>query len=180
MGITALAAGQRATAAQINSLPVVTSYLSTGSVTNTTSETIIGTFTIAAGDPAFPGGYRFEVVGTAAQSGTPNVSMRVRLNSTSGALLFSATGVSFSAASTPFAFDGFIMFSAIGASGAFYGSVIMNSNFGGAATAVLTPGIPNNVAINTTISNTIVVTAQFSAASSSDTVTTIGGAMYRL
>jgi len=177
MGITAVAAGQRLTAAMINSLPVVVSYLSTGSVSNSTAETVIGTFTIPANDPQFPGGYRMNIFGTVTEAASPTVSIRVKLNSTGGTTLLSLTGATVSATPAYFGITGFLGFSSIGSTATFGSDLKINQNFNGSS--VIGGGIAGAVAINTTNSNTIIVTAQFGTANASNTATTTFGAMYR-
>jgi len=178
MGITAVAAGQRLTAAMINSLPVVVSYLSTGGVSNSVAETVIGTFTIPASDPQFPGGYRMNIFGTVTETGSPTVSIRVKLNTTGGTTLLSLTGATVSNATSFFGITGFLGFSSVGVSGAFGSDLKLNQNFNGSS--VIGGGIAGAVAINTTGgSNLIIVTAQFGTANASNTATTTFGAMYR-
>jgi hypothetical protein len=177
VGITQFAAGQRVTAQQLNSLPVVVSYLATGSGgASSTSEVIVGTFTIPANDPSSPGGYWFWVNGTMTQAGTPTLTMRVRLNSTSGTALAGAANVT---NTTPgiFQIDCKIGMEAIGSSGSFGSFVNIWANYGG---SVQNPFLFDAVALNTTISNTLVVTAQFNASNSGNLATTKFGALYRL
>jgi hypothetical protein len=175
MGVAQFTAGQPLTALEVNQLPVIVSYLSVGSVTNTAAETVIGTFTIPAGDPTFPGGYFWKVHGTALEAGSPTCAIRMRFGSLVGTQMAIVTGV-ITTATSIFDLEGFIGIESLGSGG----------TLGGMTTATMT-GLSISqwqneaLAINTTISNNIVVTAQYvSGGSTSNTASTKFGAMYRL
>lgn len=177
MGIAQFAAGQKLTASQLNSLPVVVSYLSTGSVSNSAAETVIGTFTIPAGDATFPGGYQFFVHGTGSITGTPTLTVRMRLNGIAGTLLVTGTGTA-TIPTNIFQFQGWLGMEALGSPGSFGQQISVVLTYTGTASQAF--GVLDAVAMNTTVSNTLVITAQYSAASPSNTATTKFGALYRL
>jgi len=180
MGVAQVVAGQRLTASLFNQLPAIVSSMATASVSSSVTETAIGTFTLAAGDPllSFPGGYWFEAFGSAAETASPLLSIRVRLNSTAGTLLLQLAGATVSTTPSYFGITGKILLAAVGSSGSFGAYLSLTSNFGGSG--VVTPGIAGAVAINTTVSNTILVTAQWGTTSASNVATGTGGSMYRL
>ena len=181
MGITQLAAGQKLTAATINQLPVVVSYLSTGSGgTSSTSEVQIGSFTIPAGDPTFPGGYQWVIHTVCTAAASPTLTVRLRLNSLAGTIL----GINDASNTQSFSpgivqHNGWIQLEAIGSSG-FFGCY--NSTYALLQSATTTTHVnqTDGTAINTTVSNTILVTAQFGASNAGNSATTKSGALYRL
>jgi hypothetical protein len=176
MGLTSVLAGQDETAATANLLPPAASILATGTVSNSNAETIIGTFTIPAGDASSAsGGYWFYVHGTSTEAANPNLTLRTRLNSTAGTILSSLGPSALTA--TPGTFDIllWLLFEGIGAAGTF-GCVSQTTMTN---VAFITGGA-EAVAINTTIANTLVITAQFSAAAAANTATTKAGVLYRL
>jgi|SRR5215469_354020 len=181
MGITQFSAGQRLTAAALNSLPVVVSYLSTGSGgASSTSEVQVGSFTIPANDESFPGGYWWVIHSTVAAVSSPTCTVRLRLNTVGGTILAindPSNTVSLSAGIVQH--WGWIIDEAIGSSGSF-GSLCNTWAFLQAATTTTHVNQTENSSLNTTISNSILVTAQFGASNAGNLVTTKGGALYRL
>lgn len=180
MGISQFAAGQRVRAQDLNQLPVVVSYLATGTVSGTASETVIGTFTIPAGDPTAPGGYWWKVHGVATSVSTPNITIRIRLNSVTGTILLGAGPSSFGVTPAIWQYDGWLGFEAIGSSGTFGFYCIVADNFTTPSVTATATAQQEAVAINTTVANTLVCTAQFSVSNASNTATSKFGAMYRL
>jgi len=180
MGITQVAAGSRATAATFNSLPVIVSYLSTGSGgTSSTSEVSIGSFTIPANDPTFPGGYQWQIHTVCAAAASPTLTIRLRLNTLAGTILAvndPSNTVSLSAGIIQH--NGWIINEALGSSGSF-GSYCSTYAFLQAATTTTHVNQTEATGINTTISNTILVTAQFGTSNAGNSATTKGGALYR-
>src|SRR5215469_8427771 len=130
MGINPVAAGQKLTATMINQLPVVISYLSTGSVSNSNAETVVGTFTIPANDPTFPGGYEWISHATCTMTASPTLTVRLRLGGVAGTLLSSGTGT-FSVTPGIFQFQGWLLMEATGAGGSFGGQSTVAVNFAG-------------------------------------------------
>jgi len=181
MGITQVPAGSRATAQQFNSLPVIVSYLSTGSGgTSSTSEVQVGSFTIPANDPTFPGGYQWVIHTVCAATGSPTLTVRLRLNTLAGTILAvndPSNTVSLSAGIIQH--NGWIFNEALGSSGSF-GSYNSTFAFLQAATTTTHVNQTEATGINTTISNTILVTAQFGTSNAGNSVTTKGGSLYRL
>lgn len=178
MGIAQFTAGQRVTALELNQLPVVVSYLTTGSLASTNAETVIGTFTIPAGDPTSPGGYWWKVHAVSTAVSSPTFALRMRLGTVTGSVLGSIGASTHSAASAISQIEGWLGFEAIGSSGTFGCWDSLAFSVTGATVDSLFQ--TESVAINTTIANNIVVTGQFSVSSASNTATTKFGAMYRL
>ncbi|HEY6278722.1 MAG TPA: hypothetical protein VIX86_20610 [Streptosporangiaceae bacterium] len=173
-------AGQRATAGQLGR---VTALLTTGSVTNSSSETTIGTFSAGypANDGAVSGGYLFYVTGTFDTTGTPTLELRLYMASVaagnriwdSGALATGGTNTV-----QPFWIRAFLLVTATGSSGTFdAGGDAQGANWNAAA------GVFSNFtasAIDTTATHDIVLTAKYSAASSSNTCRTTAGSALRM
>ncbi len=183
MGVTAVAAGQKITAALLNSLPVSIP-LVTGSVASSAAETVIGTFTIPANDPAAVAGsgFRFAVYGTADDTATPTLTLRLRFNTTGGTQIFSSIAALTCRATVtnmPWFYDGWIDFSS-----------------GGAGASCATQGQLNETLVSTTPANhanahgpdtvdvtvqwSLVVTAQWSASSASNICRTLSGSLIRM
>ena len=172
-------AGMSATAARLNSPPVV-SPMVTSNVANSNLETIIGTFTVGAGQyPVATGqGFEFKVACTCGGTASPNLTIRMRVGSPSGTII--ATGVNaVSVASAWFSFEGWMLFNTVGAGGTFSSLVNVVENFSGtlAALAQAWDG-SSGVAWNTTISNPIYVTAQFSVANAANVAAGVVGNLY--
>src|SRR5215469_12120266 len=115
MGTTPVSAGAPIKASDINNLPVIVNQLATGSLSNTTSETIIGTFTVGAGTIVSPTGLglKFYVTGRVNCTGTPSFTLRMRLNGLAGTTLNSVVNTMGNTAAG-FQYEGWIMFSAFG------------------------------------------------------------------
>jgi hypothetical protein len=179
MGITAVNAGAPIRAADINDLPVIESQLATGSLSNTVSETIIGTFTIGAGTIVSPTGLglKLYITGRVTCTGTPTFVLRLRLNSLSGTTLNSISNTMGNTAAG-FQYEGWLLFTAFGSSGSFDSLVHVAHNFTSGSVTSSADGQLFGTTLNTTVSNTLVVTGQFGAASTSNTASTLAGAMY--
>lgn len=181
MGVAQFTAGQSLTALEVNQLPVIVSYLATGSVSNSTAETVIGTFTIPAGDPTSPGGYQYYALITCAEAGGTSLLVRMRLGTVTGTQIGGYTSaITFN--STPGAVDlhGFVALTAIGSAGTLDAVGYGGQNILGAGAGQFGPFYAIATAINTTIANNIVITAQFGNASVSNTATAQFGSLYRL
>lgn len=175
-------AGLDATAARLNSPPVVASMVN-GNVANSNLETVIGTFTVAAGQyPAAANqGFRWQLSGTCGGTASPTLTVRMRVVSTSGTIIGSGSNT-VTSASGWFDFDGWMLFSAIGSGGAFTSRNVVDEAFGGAAGAPTASGtfVTNGTAWNTTIANPIYVTAQFSVANAANVAAGLSGNLYPL
>lgn len=155
------------------------SSLVTGSVTNSVSETVIGTFTLPANDMVANAGYRFEVAGTADTTGTPTINIRARFTSASGTLLW-ATGslTARTATGMYWTLAGWMYCLATGASGSVFFDATCHQ-------AIVAAGIAENLngvtggTVDTTSTVLVVVTAQWGTASTSNTCRTLAGSISR-
>lgn len=178
------AAGTDITAALLNSLPFPLDTLAIGSVTNSTSETTIGTFAVGipANDASFNSGYRFKITGSWDSTATPTIQLRLYLGSlmTGTRRIFDSGSMTGSGAGTSKAFwlDAFLICTLGGGSG--------TMDCGGLMTIVNTStGQPVSSAFtgqtfNTTFTQQLILTAQFGTASASNTARTLSGVMGRL
>lgn len=183
MGVSPVSAGQRITAAMINGLPVTWSQLTTGSGgTSSTGEVVIGTFQSAmpANDPAVGFGYMWRVVGTTNETGTPNITLRTRIDTAGGTAIVSHTAMTANQGNSRlFSLEGWMFFTAIGAGGAATADervheIITTTGNGTFASTFGTPSI------DTTSAHSIVITAQFSASNAGNLASTLAGTLYKI
>lgn len=152
---------------------------STTTLSNSTTETVLHTFTIAGSDASVGSVYSIRATGTMDwTTGSPTVTFRVRLGGVSGATIASCTVACTSSASTSgpaWNVEGDIVCITTGSSGTWRGSIkalagIQSGGFGAAANPA-TAGAPSSAVTQTTTStNDLVITAQWSAASASNTI----------
>lgn len=146
-------------------------------VQNTTGETAIQTVTIPASDAAVGSTYRIRIGGTAAVAAatTPTLTFRARLGGASGTLIASLGSVTCRSGMSDGYWDAELMLtcSSTGASGTWTGFLKGGHNFvGGVSTyATLGPVATASITKDTTAAQDLVITAQWSAASSSNTAT---------
>jgi hypothetical protein len=174
---TPVAAGQRITASVLNSLPVDLGALGTGSITNSVTETVIGTFSSAIPqNTAVAGsGYSFLISGTTDTTGTPTIQWRLYVGGIVAAQLIFDSGVQTTngtATSKAYTVRAFLIVTGTGSSGTFESFGLVNSAHvsGGANYNSRTAST-----INTTVSNDVVLTAKWGTASSSNTARTLAG-----
>lgn len=154
---------------------------STGTVANTTTETVIATLNIPANDAVVGAVYKVRVCALASVAGTPTLTLRSRIGGVAGNLLTTSTGIVITAASngTNHHWFGELYYVVVSTGGAGTGrgfllvqeamslggaapfTGLVNKADGGTATAVH----------DTTASKDLVLTAQWSAASVSNTTT---------
>ncbi len=183
MGAAAVLAGQRITASLLNSLPVSVP-MATGSIASSVAEAVIGTFTFPANDPAAAAGsgYRFHVFGTADDTGTPTLTLRVRAGGLAGTIITAGLGPTACQATVTnmkWAMDIWGYYSAAGAGG----TLDFNGNVNEQvfqATWTAHPVLGLNIAMDTTATVTFVVTAQWGTSSASNICRTLTGAAYRI
>jgi len=182
--LTAFNAGQPIRASDLNNLPVVGATMSFASVSNSIAETVVGTFTFPGGTfTAANQGIRFQAVGSCGGTGSPNLTARVRAGGLAGTLIAQSGPAAVTSASAWFTFDGFLYFTTVGVSGLIAGTINSIEAFGGGAPAPpsgQTFDTLNAVSWNTTVSTTLVVTAQFSVANAANTAAGIAGNAYLL
>jgi hypothetical protein len=175
-------AGQRVTPAVLEGASDLAG-LTTGSVTNSTTETAIGTFTAGypGGDGGVNTGYTFYITGTFDTTGTPTITFNLYMASVaagnqmfgSGALTTGGTNTS-----EPYWIVAFLVINGTGVSGTFD-----SGGWGQAANAASANMFQNNRAaktIDTTTTHDVVFTAKWSASSSSNTCRTTGGQMSKM
>lgn len=175
-------AGEQVTADQINAMSRFVSVITCDSVTDTETETIVGTVTIPATDAglAVNGGYYLLWMGVVSCTGTPTLIIRVRMGSVTGANLqqYSNTCLSdLSDATATLRME--MLITAAGSSGTFSCVSQLISGIGATPTASQFDA-GNALAINTTEAVTLVITAQWNAASTSNTATGTAGNLDRV
>lgn len=153
-------------------------------VSNTTSESALQTFNIAANDAVVGAVYRIRAYGTAQVTGTPTMTFRFRIGGTGGTSLLAFSAITARSNMT----DGFweieliATCSATGVSGTWSPFGRGGHNFVGTAatlTSLLT-AVTASVTRDTTISNDLVLTGQWSAASSSNSIVCRGALIERI
>ncbi len=161
----------------VNGATIYRNALATGptTVANTTTETVIATATIPAGDAVAGAVYRMVAYGVASTTGTPNFSMGARLGGVAGTSMASiggsttASGIS----GRPWKAEYFLRCVSAGASAVwspFFG--VQHSLASGAQVgAVQHSNAIANQTVDSTISEAMVVTWTWSVASSSNTAT---------
>lgn len=154
--------------------------LTTATVANTVSETVIGTFTIPANDAQSNGSYRATIFGVASTTGTPTLGFNVRLGGLAGQLLGSFTAVTTTSNLVNGAWfhEIFLYCIANGASATWSAAISQWHQLSGTGTSAhrLTNG---TVTVNSTTAQTLVVTAIWSAASASNTASSTAGLLTR-
>lgn len=156
--------------------------LTPATVANTTAETVIGTFTIPANDASTGGVYRAIVYGTASTTGTPTITFRVRLGGLAGVLLGTFTAITSASGlvSGGWAVNSNVFCVANGGSATWSATNTLTSQIASLATGATQAALTNGtVTKSSTVSNTLVITAQWSAASASNTASSTGGLLYR-
>lgn len=179
-----LAAGGKLSAAGFNAQARGVAAVACSSLTNSTAEAVIASVSIPAGDVGLVanGGYVLWLFAQASCTGTPTLTIRVRIGSLTGTLLFNSNAITLASGITAarLVLDFEMMISAAGASGAFDCMVTLRNNLAAAGTTVATMSGTPAATINTTAAVTLVVTAQWSAASASNTVTSDVGVLNRI
>lgn len=156
--------------------------ITTGTVANTTTETVVGTFTIPANDAQSGGVYRALVYGTASSTGTPTITFKVRLGGVSGQVIgtFPAITTASGVASGGWSIETRLMCINKGATGTWSASSILSQQIASLTSAATTSALTNGtVTVDSTVNETLVVTATWSAASASNTASTTVGLLYR-
>jgi hypothetical protein len=176
-------AGQDVTADELNAMSALVAPLTCATVSNTTTETAIGTVTIPAGDAGLVtnGGYQIRFWGVVSCTGTPTVTINVRLTSATGTLIGSSGSLTCrSGVSNAFLHARYsLMVTAAGSSGTFDGLGEFISNIVASSSATNLYQV-QGTAINTTAAVTLVVTAVWGAANASNTVTGHVGTLGRI
>lgn len=171
-------AGQRLTS-QLLSTTVST--LATGSVSNSTAETVIGTLTIPAGNPSVGTGYRFTVFGSVDDAGTPALSVSVRLGGVAGTLIWNSGSLTCASGITGqwWFLDCVTYFTATGSGGTLQFGGTLAESYTTTSGASHVSGL-TGVTVNTTAAMTLSITGKWGTLSPSNTVRTLGGSLLRL
>lgn len=168
-------------AAKKNAQPSV----STGPVASTTTETIAATYTIPANDATAGAVYKITAWGVAGVTGTPTLTFKSRMGGVSGS---STASIPITAASGVTAkvwrAELYVSILTTGASGSWSGNLTVEEGVSVAGSnpvvAVTRMDGGGTAAINTTISNDLCITLQWSASSGSNTWTCRGFAAERI
>lgn len=153
----------------------------TGSIANSVTETVIGTFnSIPANDPIAGSCYHVSARGTADFTTSPTVTIRVRLDSITGARQFDSGALTCAGTLTnrAWAVEARFMVTATGVSGSYetfgwYNDGIRSSN------SQIGSNFTGQV-IDTTSAHTVVVTATWGTASASNVCRSLAGTLERV
>ena len=183
MGLAPIQAGQRITAAVANALPVTLSQLTIGSVASSTTETIIGTFTIPANAAVTGSGYNFHIIGRADSTGTPTLTLHLRINGVAGTQVGTQQGpwtTRSSGINMIWAIDGTVYALPGGVATNLVGHTVWDE-----AVANVTPTMHGNptwtgnpATFDSTVPWTLSVTALWSVANSANIAQTLAGTLY--
>lgn len=152
---------------------------STTTVSNTTTETVLHSFTIPGSDASAGSVYAIKATGTMDwTTGSPTVTFRVRLGGVAGSVIASCTVACTASASTAapaWSVDGDVVCITTGGSGTWRGTIrALGSIVAGGFTAAANPattGAPTAAVTQSTTSTAdLVITAQWSAAAAVNTV----------
>jgi hypothetical protein len=162
----------------------VTSKTATTTVGNTVAETVVLTLTVPANIPKQGSAYKLGVFGTCDIVGTPGLTFRGRVGGIVGAS-FGAIGIT-GVANTqrPWKVEFDLVCMTAGLTGTWSGILLLNSRIGGAtapdnaSTSMDTPFSP--LAIDTTIGQDIVITAQWAVAAAGNVLRADAGYAYRI
>lgn len=149
---------------------------------NTATETVVASWSIPAGDAADGAIYRFVAQGVASTTGTPTLTIRVRLGGASGAVVaaFSAVTTSSAISGRGWRVDGSLLAVSPGsASATWAGSATLVHHLTSTTGQVQTEVSDGTITRDSTSSQSLVVTAQWSAASASNTAQCLAGQLAR-
>ncbi|WP_326592872.1 glycosyl hydrolase family 28-related protein [Streptomyces brevispora] len=154
---------------------------SVATAANTTAETVLASWSIPAGDAADRCAYRFTAQGVASTTGTPTLTIRVRLGGVAGTVVAAFTAVTTAAgiAGRGWRVDGSLLPIAPGASGTWAGGATLTHHLASTTGAVQHELTDAPVTRDSTSSQALVVTAQWSAASASNTASASVGQLTR-
>lgn len=153
--------------------PVVTS-ATNASVSNTTSELAIMTYTIPANSVSAGDVFPFEMNGHCDITGTPTISFRIRIGGVAGTQLALVTFTAAANTGRPWSLWGRLRCVSTGVSGTWHGFLNHLSRIaGGASPGNAAPFQDNTLTAqtkDTTVNEDLVITAQWSVASASNTL----------
>lgn len=165
----------------VNGATIYRNALSTGptTVANTTTETVIATGTIPAGDAVAGAIYRMTAYGVASSTGTPNFTITARLGGVAGTSMASigASATASGISGRPWHAVYYLRCVSTGASAVWSPTFVVYHNLTTAAQTGNNIQLPNSTAnqtVDSTVSEAMVLTWIWSAASSSNTATCTG------
>lgn len=150
-------------------------------VANTTTETNLATLVIPAADAVVGAVYKLTCWGRISTTGTPTFTLKSKIGSTVIATMYSAaTGSALS--NVPWSAELEVAIVSTGAGGTFAPVSRSNNNFAVAGTTAVTLHVPTagTVAIDTTASNTLALSATWTTGSASNTITCQGFTAVRI
>lgn len=156
--------------------------VATATAANSTAETVVATMTIPASDASAGTAYRYTAQGTASTTGTPTLTIRVRLGGVAGSVIAAFTAVTTSSAISGrgWRVDGTLHSVTTGASGTWSGAATLAHHLNNTVGQLQTELTDAAVTRDTTADQALVVTAQWSAASASNTTAAAAAHMLRL
>lgn len=148
----------------------------TTTVANTTTETVVGTYTISANQPVAGSVYRMVAFGNISNTGTPTITWRARIGGVSGTLLCGlgpTTPSTGSQSSKEVRLSLEVVCLTTGSSGTWFGLMTEQRNWhdSGTVSTVQINSSDGAVTRDTTASNSLVITAQWGTANASNTMT---------
>lgn len=155
---------------------------SLATVANSAAETVLASWSIPAGDAADFASYRFTAQGVASSTGTPTLTIRVRLGGVSGAVIaaFAAVTTSAGISGRGWRVDGSLLAVAPGSATATWsGGASLVHHLAATTGQVQHEVSDGTVTRDSTSSQALVVTAQWSAAAAANSVTAQVGQLVR-
>jgi hypothetical protein len=153
--------------------PLVTS-ATTSSVSNTASELALMTYTIPGGTPQAGDVFPFEMNGHCDITGTPTINFRLRIGGVTGTQLALVTFAAAANTGRPWSLWGRLRCVSTGGTGTWHGFLHHMSRIaGGAAPGISAVWQDNTLTAqtkDTTVNQDLVITAQWSVASASNTL----------
>ncbi len=161
--------------------PVTMASLATQTQANFAAERVIGTYTIPGGDAASGSGYTFWGAGVASDTLTPTLRVRVRVGGLTGAVLGDSTTITCrTATGMAFSWSGKLAFTTIGNPSVVDADCNISEAFASGTGAIHGNPVSGTSGPDTSASITVVVTATWGAASSSNSIQTTSGSMERV
>lgn len=156
---------------------------------NSTSETVLASTTVPANDAVSGALFRLKAWGLASVTGTPTLTLRMRVGGLAGTLYSNMGAISIASGGQNrlwcLEYDIHVLTTGVGGTARYFGR--MNHSFTtttglphGTVIPILDASATSSPAFNTTIARDIVITGQWSAASSSNTTTCYFASMERI
>ncbi|WP_433856644.1 right-handed parallel beta-helix repeat-containing protein [Streptomyces kronopolitis] len=164
-----------------NSSDAPASSTTTGTAANSTTETVVASWLIPAGD-ALPGtAYRFAAHGQASTTATPTLTIRVRLGGVGGTVVaaFAAVTTGTAIANRGWEVNGVLHAIAPGSSGTWSGGAQLWHRLASTTGATAQDVTDGAITRDSTVDQALVITAQWSAASASNTAQGLAASLLR-